>query len=79
MAQELKPDIAILQLSRQDPRQMAELAAISGCKVVIPHHMDLLKSREQYMPQVEAMKETYEKLVPNGLFIVPENGKWIDL
>lgn len=79
MARELKPDIAILQLSRQDPLQMAEFAAVSGCKVVIPHHMDLLKSREQYMPQVEAMKEAYEKLVPNGLFIVPENGKWINI
>ena len=79
MVRELKPDIAILQLSRQDPVKMAELAAISGCRVVIPHHMDLLKSRQQYMPSVEAMKEAYEKLVPSGRFIVPENGKWMEI
>lgn len=79
MVRALKPDIAILQLSRQDPVAMAEFAAVSGCKIVIPHHMDLLKSREQYLPSVERMKHEFLKLVPNGIFIVPENGRWVEL
>ena len=79
MVRELKPDIAILQLSRQDPVAMAEFAAVSGCKIVIPHHMDLLKSREQYLPSVERMKQEFLKLVPDGIFIVPENGRWVEL
>jgi len=79
MVRELKPDIAILQLSRQNPAAMAEFAAISGCKVVIPHHMDLLKSREQYLPGVERMKQEFLKLVPDGIFVTPENGCWVEL
>ena len=79
MVRELQPDIAILQLSRQDPIEMAEFAAFSGCKVVIPHHMDLLKSREQYLPDVEKMKQEYLKLVPDGIFLIPENGRWMEL
>jgi len=79
MVRALKPDIAILQLSRQDPAEMAEFAAISGCKVVIPHHMDLLKSRAQYLPAVEQMKQEFLKLVPDGIFITPENGRWVEL
>lgn len=66
-------------MSRQDPTEMADFAAISGCKVVIPHHMDLLKSREQYMPGVEKMKQEYLKRVPDGVFLIPENSRWLEI
>ena len=75
----LKPDIAILQLSKQDPIEMAEFAAAIGAKVVIPHHMDLRKTPEMYMPKVETMQAEYQKLVPDGIFICPKNGEWIHL
>ena len=79
MLRELRPDICILQLSKQTPEEVAELAAVSGCKVLIPHHMDLSKTREQYLPRVEQLREEFLKRVPDGLFICPENNRWIDL
>ena len=79
MLRELRPDICILQLSKQKPEEVAELAAVSGCKVLIPHHMDLSKTREQYLPRVEQLREEFLKRVPDGLFICPENNRWIDL
>lgn len=73
------PDIAILQLSKQDPLEMAEFAAAIGCKVLIPHHMDLKMTKEQYMVKVNALQEEFLKRVPDGTFICPENGQWIHL
>ena len=77
----IQPDIAILQYTKQakDPEAMAQLAQESGCKVLIPHHMDLKKTREAYMPEVEEFKIAFEKRVPNGKFICPLNGEWIYL
>ena len=77
----IQPDIAILQYTKQakDPEAMAKLAQESGCKVLIPHHMDLKKTREEYMPEVVKLKEAFEKRVPDGHFICPVNGEWIDL
>ena len=79
MIQALKPDICILQLSKQTPEQIADLAAASGCKVLIPHHMDLSKTRAEYLPRVQQLQETFCKLVPDGICICPENGTWIEL
>lgn len=77
----LSPDIAILQYTKQakDPEAMARLARDIGCKVVIPHHMDLKKTKEEYLPGVAQFEEAFCALVPDGTFICPENGIWIDL
>ena len=79
MIRDLKPDICILQLSKQKPEDIADLAAASGCKVLIPHHMDLKKSREEYLPKLEQLRAEFLKRVPDGIFLCPENGKWMAL
>lgn len=75
----LKPDIAILQRSYDFPttKKKAELAAAIGCKVLIPHHMDF----PGIVPHkaIEAFEEEYLRLVPDGRFINPMHGEWIDL
>jgi len=75
----IKPGIAILQLSKQDPVEMAEFAQAIGAKTVIPHHMDLRKTPEVYMPKVLKMQEEFLKRVPDGTFICPKNGEWLYL
>ena len=75
----LQPDIAILQCSKQAPEKLAALAKALGAKVVIPHHMDLYRTEEEYMPRVEAFRDAYLKLVPDGTFICPKHGEWIEL
>jgi hypothetical protein len=41
--------------------------------------MDLKKTQEEYLPGVAKFEETFCALVPDGTFICPENGTWIDL
>lgn len=75
----LHPDICIMQLTKQDPVELAHLAAEIGAKVLIPHHMDLGKTRDEYLPQVERCQEEFLRLVPDGQFIEPRNNQWITL
>jgi len=79
LLRQLQPDICILQLSKQKPEDIAELAAQSGCKVLIPHHMDLNKTREAYLPRVEQLRQEFLRRVPDGMFLCPENGKWMEV
>lgn len=75
----LEPDIAILQRSSnlEGIKQKAAFAAAIGCKVLIPHHMDFPVVNP---PEIlEAFKEEFLRLVPDGIFITPDHGKWIDL
>lgn len=75
----LKPDIAILQRST-DPasiQKKAEFAAAIGCKVLIPHHMDFPGAYSS--EAIEAFKTAFLRLVPDGVFITPSHGEWIDL
>lgn len=55
----------------------AKLAVTTGCKVVIHHHHDFYEV--EYPSIVAKFKEEFLKLVPDGLFVTPEHGKWIDL
>ena len=75
----LRPDIAILQLSKQDPAEIADFAAAIGCKVLIPHHMDLKAAENDYMPKVERLRTEFLARVPEGVFICPRHGQWIEL
>ena len=79
MTAPLKPDIAILQLSRQDPVQMADFAAALGCKVLIPHHMDLKQKEEEYLPKVNRLREEFLTRVPDARFLYSGHGKWVEL
>lgn len=75
----LKPDIAILQRSSdlEGVKQKARFAADIGCKVLIPHHTDFPSITPPEI--VEAFKEEFLRLVPDGKFITPAHGEWIDL
>lgn len=79
MLRDLHPDICIMQLTKQDPVDLAQLAAEIGATVLIPHHMDLGKTRDEYLPQVERCREEFLRLVPDGQFIEPRNNQWIEL
>ncbi len=75
----LKPDIAIIQRSGDSAsiQKKAEFAAAIGCKVLIPHHMDFPSI---CAPEViEEFKDKFLRLVPDGVFINPTRGEWIDL
>ena len=75
----IKPDIAIIQRSA-DPKQVkekAKFAADIGCKVLIPHHHGFRGVDDPAV--IENFKEEFLRLVPDGEFIIPEHGKWIDL
>lgn len=75
----LNPDIAIIQRSTA-PEEIAEkarFAAAIGCKVLIPHHHDFRGVDDPSI--IEKFKEEFLSLVPDGVFITPVHGKWIDL
>lgn len=75
----IKPDIAIIQRSTA-PEQIsekAEFAAAIGCKVLIPHHHDFRCVDDPSV--IGKFKEEFLRLVPDGVFITPEHGKWIEL
>ena len=75
----LKPDIAIIQRSTKPEAiaAKAEFAAAIGCKVLIPHHHDFKAVDEPYI--VETFRDEFLARVPDGIFIAPQHGQWIDL
>jgi len=75
----LAPDIAIIQnSSRADvAAKRAELAALSGAKVLIPHHHDFCQTDDPSV--LDNLKNEFLKRVPDGTFIVPKHGEWIHL
>lgn len=79
LCKELKPDIAIIQraFSPVAIQRKAAFAAAIGCKVLIPHHMDFPATNSA--EQLADLKTEFLKLVPDGVFIKPTHGEWIDL
>ena len=79
LCKEIKPDIAIVQRSsnREQMKEKAKFVAEIGCKILIPHHHDFRGVDDASV--VEDFKEEFLRLVPDGVFISPEHGKWIDL
>ncbi len=75
----LKPDIAIIQYSEVDKTiaKKARFAADIGCKVLIPHHHDFPNVSNPAI--IEKFKKEFLSIVPDGVFVTPEHGKWIDL
>lgn len=72
----LRPDIALLQYSKQKPDDMIRFAADIGAQCFIPHHMDLKRSREQYQPLIDKLQEGLHEAVPEIRFIQPEYNHW---
>ena len=74
-----KPDIAIIQRAGA-PKQIekrADFAAAIGAKIVIPHHHDFQGTDDPKV--VEAFRDAYLARVPDGTFITPRHGEWIEL
>lgn len=75
----LKPDIAIIQRSGDlaTIEKKAAFAAEIGCKVLIPHHMDFPTISPP--EAIDMFKKEFLHLVPDGVFLTPTHGEWIDL
>lgn len=71
---ELQPDIAIMQCG--DPSEVAEFAASIGCKILIPHHLDMFKTRDTYMLKAERLCQEFKQRNPEGVMICLEPGQW---
>ena len=79
LCKQLQPDITIIQraVSYEANIQKAEFAAAIGCKVLIPHHQDLYGKDD---PEIlKKFKEEFLSRVPDGTFLIPEHGKWIEI
>lgn len=76
MIRQIRPDIALLQYTKQAPEDLAAIAAQSGVKVLIPHHMDLTKTEDVYNPHIDELERAVHRLSPDCLVITPERLKW---
>lgn len=76
MVRELRPDVALLQYTRQKPEELAQMVAAGNIKVLIPHHMDLVKTEEEYNPLIDVLEQEVHKVAPDCLVITPERLKW---
>ena len=82
IVKELKPDIAVIQATRQlkDPEGFVDFVKKSGARIVIPHHMDLKYPYEYYIPQLNEIKERIEKECKGVSFLLPEDhGVWMEI
>ena len=73
---QIKPDIALLQMTKNSPEKTAQLCAEMGCSVVIPNHIDF---PGDYSHLVTGLAEELKKYAPDVTYIVPEYGKWIEM
>ena len=75
----LSPDVAILQrgATAEAIERIADFAKEIGVKVFLPHHHDFKCVDDPSL--MEAHREAFLRRVPNGRFISPRHGEWIDL
>lgn len=76
---EVKPDIALVQMSKfgEGREEMfAEFCSSIGAKVIIPHHMDMRYSPEEYGDRIGIVAEILKEKSPEILLINPESGRW---
>lgn len=76
IVRQLRPDVALLQYTRQTPQELAQMVAAGNIKVLIPHHMDLFKDEEEYNPLIDVLEQEVHKVAPECLIITPERLKW---
>jgi len=72
---EVKPDIAILQMTKNSPQETADICIEMGSKVVIANHIDFPKD---YMHLAKGLKEEMAKRAPDVNCIIPEYGVWMN-
>lgn len=72
----LRPEIALLQYTKQKPEELAQQVQAGGIKVLIPHHMDLAKTEDPYDPLIDILEQEVHKVAPDCLVIKPERKKW---
>ena len=73
---EVKPDIAILQMTKNTPEDTAKICIEMGSKVVIPNHIDF---PEDYTHLAVGLKQELAKHAPEVNCIIPQYGEWIEL
>ena len=71
-----KPDVAIMQMTKNSPAETAELCLEIGSKVVIASHIDCPKD---YMHLAVELGEEFKKRNADVNYIIPEYGKWMEL
>ncbi len=79
LCKELKPDVAIIQRTSSEKGiiEKAKFAAAIGCKVLIPHHHDF---RAVDAPDaINRFRDEFLERVPDGIFLKPKHGEWINL
>ncbi len=72
----LKPDVALMQFTKQTPEDLAALAEAGSVKVLIPHHMDLAMKDEEYLPRIPLLEQAVHARVPGCTVVTPERLKW---
>ncbi len=72
---EIKPDIAILQMTKNSPQKTTDVCIEMGSKVVIANHIDFPKD---YMELATELKVEMTKRAPEVNCVIPEYGVWMD-
>lgn len=76
MARALRPDIGLMQYTKQSAEDLAALARESGMKVIFPHHMDLSQDEQTYMARVDELEKTLRAQAPGCVAIHPQRSRW---
>ncbi len=81
IVKQLKPDIGILQATKQlkDPDGFVKFVKAGGFKKVLPHHMDLSHPFEEYIPDLQYLKERLLDECSCELIIPEAHGVWMEL
>ena len=73
---ELRPDIAIMQLTRNSPEETASLCMEMGTRVVIPSHYDYAKDHTDL---AEELQRVLAVRAPEIRCVLPPYGEWVSL
>lgn len=69
----IKPDVALMQFSKQSTQGLCDLATAIEPKVLIPHHHDLKTPLSEAQPRLEELKALYP-----GRLVCPRNGETVE-
>lgn len=75
----VQPDIGIFQFTAQRPEDLAKMCAAGHVKVLFPHHMDLKRKEEEYLPLLEKLTDVMKEQSPETLVVTPEHLRWYDV
>ena len=72
----LRPDVALMQFTKQTPEELAAMAEAGHVKVLIPHHMDLAMTDDMYLPRIPLLEQAVHARVPGCTVITPQRLRW---